>query len=165
MNIRVGHGYDIHPLREGEKLILGGVEIEHEKGLGGHSDADVVAHAVIDALLGAAAMGDIGTLFPDEDPAYSNADSMGLLSSVMEKLKGDAWKVGNVDITVIAQRPKLAQHIPAMRAKLASTLEVSLEQVSVKAKTNESFDAVGQEKAIAAHAVAILHRYVLFRNF
>ncbi len=164
MNISVGHGYDIHPLEKGRKLLLGGVEIDHELGLGGHSDADAIAHAVIDALLGAAGLGDIGTLFPATDPKYKDADSIKLLSNVGERLREEAWKIGNVDVTVIAEQPKLAQYIPAMREKIASALHVGVAQVSIKAKTNEGMDATGREEAIAAHAVALLHRFLLFRE-
>ncbi|HUX06416.1 MAG TPA: 2-C-methyl-D-erythritol 2,4-cyclodiphosphate synthase [Acidobacteriota bacterium] len=164
MNIRVGHGYDIHPLGKGRRLLLAGVEIEHEFGLGGHSDADVIAHAVIDALLGAAGLGDIGTLFPDTDPQYEDADSIGLLRDVGKRLRDEAWKIGNVDVTVIAERPKLAQHIPAMRENVSSALQIGEAQVSIKAKTNEGMDATGRQEAIAAHAVAMLHRFLLFRE-
>jgi 2-C-methyl-D-erythritol 2,4-cyclodiphosphate synthase len=164
VNIRVGHGYDIHPLEEGRKLLLAGVEIEHEKGLGGHSDADVIAHAIIDALLGAAGLGDIGTHFPDSDPKYKGADSVKLLQQVGERLREDAWKIGNVDVTVIAERPKLSPYIARMRENIASALAIGEQQVSIKAKTNEGLDAAGREEAIAAHAVALLHRFLLFRE-
>jgi 2-C-methyl-D-erythritol 2,4-cyclodiphosphate synthase len=164
MNIRVGHGYDIHPLVEGRKLLLGGVEIKHEIGLGGHSDADVVAHAIIDALLGAACLGDIGTNFPDTDQKYKDADSLRLLRQIGERLREDAWKIGNVDVTVIAERPKLAPSIPQMKENIASALMISEQQVSIKAKTNEGMDATGRGEAIAAHAVALLHRFLLFRE-
>jgi 2-C-methyl-D-erythritol 2,4-cyclodiphosphate synthase len=153
---RVGFGYDIHPLRSGRRLVLGGVSVEHETGLDGHSDADVVAHAVIDALLGAAALGDIGTLFPDDDPRFKDADSMQLLREVIEILTRGGWKVNNVDVTVIAERPRLAPIIQDIRDSLARAVGVDREQVSVKAKTNEGLDAVGAMKAIAAHAVACI---------
>jgi len=164
VNIRVGHGYDIHPLREGRRLVLGGVEIEHKLGLDGHSDADVVAHAVIDALLGAAGLGDIGTHFPDTDPKYADADSLDLLREVATMLREDSWNMGNVDVTVIAQRPKLAPHVRQMEANIASTLGVGGESVSVKAKTNEGLDAPGREEAIAAHAVVLIHRFLFFKE-
>lgn len=156
MKTRVGFGYDIHPLRSGRRLVLGGVSVEHETGLDGHSDADVVAHAVIDALLGAAALGDIGTLFPDDDPRFKDADSMQLLREVIEILTRGGWKVNNVDVTVIAERPRLAPIIQDIRDSLARAVGVDREQVSVKAKTNEGLDAVGAMKAIAAHAVACI---------
>ncbi len=158
MNFRVGHGYDIHRLREGRKLILGGVVIGHDRGLEGHSDADALVHAVIDALLGAAAMGDIGSHFPDEDPEYEGADSLSLLRSVAGMLKREAWKIGNLDVTVIAQRPRLAPRVPAMRENLAGALGIDENRVSIKAKTNEGVGAVGREEAIAAHAVALVYR-------
>ena len=135
--MRIGHGYDVHRLTEGRRLILGGVEIPFEKGLLGHSDADVLAHAVMDALLGAAALGDIGTLFPDSDPAYEGADSLALLGRVARILEENGYKVGNVDATVLAQRPKLAPHIPLMRERLAAAMGIGPEQVSVKATTEE----------------------------
>lgn len=164
MNIRVGHGYDIHPLREGRRLVLGGVEIEHKLGLDGHSDADVVAHAVIDALLGAAGSGDIGTHFPDTDPKYADADSLDLLREVATMLREDSWNLGNVDVTVIAQRPKLAPYVRRMEANIASALGVGEESVSVKAKTNEGLDAPGREEAIAVHAVVLIHRFLFSKE-
>ena len=158
MSIRIGHGYDIHALAPGRKLILAGVEIEHDSGLAGHSDADAVAHAVIDALLGAAALGDIGGHFPDTDPAYKDADSIALLRETVSKVASAGWLVGNVDVTVIAQRPKLAPHIEAMRANLAAALGIDRGCVSVKAKTNEGMDAAGRGEAIAAQAVALIEQ-------
>ncbi len=154
--MRIGHGYDVHRLTEGRKLILGGVEIPFEKGLLGHSDADVLAHAVMDALLGAAALGDIGKLFPDSDPAYEGADSLALLQRVTEVLEEDGYRVGNVDATVLAQRPKLAPHIPLMREKLARAMGVGTGRVSVKATTEEGLGFTGAGEGIAAHAVALI---------
>lgn len=157
--MRIGHGYDVHRLVPGRKLILGGVEIPHELGLLGHSDADVLTHALIDALLGAAALGDIGQHFPDSDPAYAGADSLRLLSRVMELLRDAGWKVENVDTTILAQRPKLRPHIPAMRQNLARTMGVPEERVSIKATTEERLGFTGAEQGMAAHAVALLSAY------
>lgn len=154
--MRIGHGYDVHRLVEGRKLILGGVEIPFEKGLLGHSDADVLAHAVMDALLGAAALGDIGKLFPDSDPAYSGADSLVLLRRVAEVLAEHGYGIGNVDATVLAQRPKLAPYIPEMRERLAAAMGISPGQVSVKATTEEGLGFTGTGEGIAAHAVALI---------
>jgi len=164
LNIRIGYGYDIHRLREGRRLVLGGVTIEHDKGLEGHSDADVVAHAVIDALLGAAGAGDIGTHFPDTDPQFAGADSIELLRRAVGKLKEQSWKIGNVDVTVVAQRPRLAPHVAEMRNALAEAMGIGADRISVKAKTNEGLDAAGTEEAIVAHAVALLHRFLLFKE-
>ena len=154
--MRIGHGYDVHRLVEGRKLILGGVEIPFEKGLLGHSDADVLAHAVMDALLGAAALGDIGKLFPDSDPAYSGADSLVLLRRVAEVLAEHGYRIGNVDATVLAQRPTLAPHSPEMRERLAAAMGVGPGQVSVKATTEEGLGFTGTGEGIAAHAVALI---------
>ena len=154
--MRIGHGYDVHRLVSGRKLILGGVEIEHTLGLLGHSDADVLTHAVMDALLGACAMGDIGRLFPDHDPAYEGADSVKLLEAVMERLSTAGYRVGNVDATVIAQRPKLAPHIDRMRQNLAAAMRVGVSRVNVKATTEEKLGFTGEEAGIAAHAVALV---------
>lgn len=154
--MRVGHGYDVHRLVEGRRLILGGVEIPWEKGLLGHSDADVLTHALMDALLGAAALGDIGHLFPDKDPAYEGADSVELLRQVMRVLDGQGWKLGNADVTVIAQRPKLAPHIPEMRRILAGAMGTEPERVSVKATTEEGLGFSGEGLGIAAHAVVLI---------
>jgi 2-C-methyl-D-erythritol 2,4-cyclodiphosphate synthase len=154
--VRIGHGYDVHRLVEGRKLILGGVEIPFEKGLLGHSDADVLAHAVMDALLGAAALGDIGKLFPDSDPAYAGADSLVLLRRVAEVLAEHGYGIGNVDATVLAQRPKLAPHIPEMRERLAAAMGVGPGRVSVKATTEEGLGFTGTGEGIAAHAVALI---------
>ena len=156
--MRIGHGYDVHRLVEGRKLILGGVEIPFEKGLLGHSDADVLAHAVMDALLGAAALGDIGKLFPDNDPVYEGADSLVLLQRVTEVLMENGYAVGNVDATVLAQRPKLAPHIPAVRERLAQAMGISTDQVSVKATTEEGLGFTGAGEGIAAHAVALIEK-------
>ena len=154
--MRIGHGYDVHRLVEGRRLILGGVDIPWEKGLLGHSDADVLTHALMDALLGAAALGDIGLHFPDKDPAYEGADSVELLRRVCALLKEKGFRVGNVDCTVVAQRPKLAPHIPAMREKLAVAMEVDVSQVSVKATTEEGLGFTGRMEGIAAHAVVLV---------
>lgn len=154
--MRIGHGYDVHRLVEGRKLILGGVEISHTLGLLGHSDADVLTHAVMDALLGAAALGDIGRHFPDTDPAFKGADSLVLLDHVMVLLDQTGWKVGNVDATILAQRPKLAPHISQMRENLARRMGVTPEQVNVKATTEERLGFTGAEQGIAAHAVCLL---------
>ena len=154
--MRIGHGYDVHKLVEGRKLILGGIEIPFEKGLLGHSDADVLTHALMDALLGAAALGDIGKLFPDNDPAFAGADSVELLKKVCAVISDAGYRVGNVDCTVIAQRPKLAPFIPAMREKLANAMDVDVSRVSVKATTEEHLGFTGEGLGIAAHSVALL---------
>ena len=154
--MRIGHGYDVHRLVEGRRLVLGGVEIPWEKGLLGHSDADVLTHALMDALLGAAALGDIGHLFPDRDPAYEGADSIELLKAVMDRLDEAGWKLGNADVTVIAQKPKLAPHIPAMREILAKAMRAEIHQVSVKATTEEKLGFTGEGLGIAAHAVVLI---------
>ena len=154
--MRIGHGYDVHRLVEGRRLILGGIEIPYEKGLLGHSDADVLTHALMDALLGAAALGDIGKLFPDYDARYEGADSVALLKRVRQVLTDAGYRIGNVDCTVIAQRPRLAVHIPAMREKLAAAMEVPVDRVSVKATTEEGLGFSGEGLGIAAHAVALI---------
>ena len=154
--MRIGHGYDVHRLVEGRRLILGGVDIPFEKGLLGHSDADVLTHAIMDALLGAAALGDIGKLFPDSDPAYEGADSLALLSRVVEVLDENGYRVGNVDATVLAQRPKLAPHIPLMRERFAAAMGIDPGRVSVKATTEEGLGFTGSGEGIAAHAVALV---------
>ncbi len=156
--LRIGHGYDVHRLVEGRRLILGGVEVPHTLGLLGHSDADVLTHAVMDALLGAAGLGDIGRHFPDTDPAYAGADSLKLLDYVVELLEAQGWKVGNVDATILAQRPKLAPHLEQMRENLAARMKVEPEQVNVKATTEEKLGFTGAEEGIAAHAVCLLER-------
>ena len=154
--MRIGHGYDVHKLVPGRKLIIGGVEIPHHLGLLGHSDADVAAHALADALLGAAALGDIGQHFPDNDPAYAGADSLVLLAKVAELLKAEGWRVENVDVTILAQRPKMKPHIPRMRENFARAMGVPVTSVSVKATTEESLGFTGREEGIAAHAVALI---------
>ena len=156
--MRIGHGYDVHRLTAGRKLILGGVTIPYEKGLDGHSDADVLVHAVMDALLGAAALGDIGKLFPDNDDAYLGADSVELLKKVRNVLQEHGWKPGNLDATVIAQRPKLAPYIDTMRKRIADALETDAENVSVKATTEERLGFTGSGEGIAAHAVCLIER-------
>ncbi len=154
--MRIGHGYDVHRLVEGRKLILGGVDIPYEKGLLGHSDADVLAHAVADALLGAAALGDIGQLFPDNDPAFAGADSLKLLAEVVRRLQENGYVIGNIDATVLAQRPKLSPHISAMRENLAAACGVPVENISVKATTEEGLGFTGTGDGIAAHAVCLI---------
>ena len=154
--MRIGHGYDVHRLVEGRSLILGGVRIPLEKGLDGHSDADVLTHAVMDALLGAAAMGDIGKLFPDTDDRYLGADSVALLREVDRRLTEAGYRLGNLDVTVIAQRPKLAPYINQMRQNLAAALRTELQNVSVKATTEEHLGFTGSGEGIAAHAVCLL---------
>lgn len=156
--IRIGHGYDVHKLVPGRKLILGGVEIPHMTGLLGHSDADVLTHALMDALLGAAAMGDIGHLFPDNDAQYAGADSLKLLRIVVERLRGKGYVVGNVDCTVLAQVPKLAPYVLQMRQNFASALGCGLDAVSVKATTEEGLGFTGAKEGIAAHAVVLIQR-------
>ena len=157
-NKRIGHGYDVHRLVEGRKLILGGVEVPFEKGLLGHSDADVLAHAVMDAVLGAAALGDIGKHFPDTDPEYSGADSLKLARRVAEILHENGWKIENIDSTILCQRPKLAAYIPAMREKLAEAFGLPVDAVSVKATTEEHLGFTGEGLGIAAHAVALIEK-------
>lgn len=153
---RIGHGYDVHRLVEDRKLILGGVEIPYEKGLLGHSDADVLLHAVSDALLGALALGDIGKHFPDTDPAYAGADSLKLLKLVVEKVKAQGYAVGNIDATILCQQPKLAPYIGQMREKIAAACGVAPEQVSVKATTEEKLGFTGEGLGISAHCVCLL---------
>ncbi len=154
--IRIGHGYDVHKLVEGRKLIIGGVEIPHEKGLLGHSDADVLLHAISDALLGAAALGDIGKLFPDNDPAFKDADSLVLLKKVGHRLHEARYRIVNIDATVIAQAPKLSPHIDTMRSRIAETLWIDKSAVSVKATTEEGLGFSGEKLGIAAHAVCLI---------
>ena len=154
--MRIGHGYDVHRLVEERKLILGGVHIPYEKGLLGHSDADVLTHAVMDALLGAAALGDIGKHFPDSDPAYKGADSLALAREVTKLLHAKNYRIGNVDATILAQAPKLAPHIPLMRENLALALDIPVDAVSVKATTEEGLGFTGSGEGIAAHAVCLL---------
>lgn len=154
--MRIGHGYDVHRLVEGRKLILGGAEIPYGKGLLGHSDADVLTHAVMDALLGACALGDIGGMFPDHDPAYAGADSLKLLDEVVRQIEIRGFRVGNVDVTIIAQAPKLASFIPQMKRNLAIRLKVAPEQVNIKATTEEKLGFTGRGEGISAHAVCLL---------
>ena len=154
--LRVGHGYDVHRLVEGRALILGGVTVPFDRGLLGHSDADVLTHAVMDALLGAAALGDIGKLFPDSDAAYAGADSIALLERVTALLWEHGWQVGNVDATVVVQAPKLAPYIPEMRRRLAEAMGLDVDCVSVKATTEERLGFTGSGEGMAAHAVALI---------
>ena len=157
-NFRIGIGYDIHRLVEGRELIIGGVKITHEKGLLGHSDADVLVHAIIDALLGALALDDIGTLFPDTDPKYKDADSMVLLRHVIQKVNENGYRINNIDSNIIAQNPKMMPYIPKMKEALAVLLKIEPTDISIKAKTKEKLDAVGESKAIEANAVVMLER-------
>lgn len=157
-SFRIGEGWDVHQLVAGRKLILGGVEIPHSTGLLGHSDADVLLHAITDALLGAAALGDIGRHFPDTDPQFRGADSSVLLAEAARRVRAAGWQIGNVDSTVIAQAPKLAPHIPAMCRGVAAALAVAVEQVNVKAKTAEKLGPVGEGRAMEARAVVLLYR-------
>ncbi|MDE3736208.1 2-C-methyl-D-erythritol 2,4-cyclodiphosphate synthase [Pseudomonas resinovorans] len=154
--MRIGHGYDVHRFGEGDFITLGGVRIPHKFGLVAHSDGDVLLHALCDALLGAAALGDIGKHFPDTDPQFKGADSRALLRHVLSLVKTNGWKVGNVDGTIVAQAPKMAPHIEAMRANIAADLGVELDQVNVKATTTEKLGFTGREEGIAVHAVALL---------
>ena len=156
--IRIGHGYDVHKLVEGRKLILGGVDISHETGLLGHSDADVVVHAIMDAMLGALALGDIGKHFPDTDPVYSGANSIMLLKRVTEIIAEQGYAVGNIDSTIICQAPKLAPHIDTMRKNIAEAIGCDISQVSVKATTEEKLGFTGAKEGISAHAVCVLLR-------
>lgn len=155
--MRIGHGYDVHRLVAGRPLILGGVHIPHETGLLGHSDADVLTHAVMDALLGAAALGDIGKLFPDSDPQYKGADSLMLATAVAERLEAAGYKIANVDATVIAEAPKLSPYISRMRERLAAALGIDVGDVSIKATTEEGLGFSGERLGIAAHAVCLLN--------
>jgi 2-C-methyl-D-erythritol 2,4-cyclodiphosphate synthase len=155
---RVGEGWDVHALRPDRKLVLGGVEIPHSHGPLGHSDADALCHAITDALFGACALGDIGHHFPDTDPQYQGADSLALLAEAARRVKGAGWQIGNVDATVIAEAPKLAPHVPAMRQRIAQALGVALDQVSVKAKTAEGMGPVGRREAMEARAVCLVWR-------
>ena len=154
--MRIGHGYDVHRLVEGRALVLGGVHIPFKKGLDGHSDADVLTHAVMDALLGAAAMGDIGKLFPDNDDRYLGADSMELLREVSRRLEGAGYRLGNLDATIIAQRPKLAAYRPQMAENIAGALHLELNQVSVKATTEEGLGFTGSGEGISSQAITLL---------
>ncbi len=156
MSFRIGQGYDLHRLVEGRPLILGGLQIDYEKGLLGHSDADVLLHAITDALLGAAGLGDIGRHFPDTDPAFKGADSRELLSQTMALVVKAGWVIVNIDATVIAQAPKLAPHMDKIRESVAHCLGVDLQRVNIKAKTKEGCDSVGKKEAIEVHAIALL---------
>lgn len=156
--MRIGHGYDVHKLVEGRDLIVGGVKISYEKGLLGHSDADVLLHAVSDSLLGAAAMGDIGGMFPDNDPQFLDADSLVLLRRVFERLRESGYKVINVDATIIAQRPKMKPYIPEMRMNIAAALSTSIDNISVKATTEEEMGFTGRGEGISAHCVCLIDK-------
>ncbi len=158
MNIRVGQGYDIHALVSGRPLIIGGVKIDHDRGLLGHSDADVLLHAITDALFGAAGLGDIGRHFPDTDPTFKGADSRKLLVEAARRVRAAGWEIGNVDSTVIAQQPKLASHIGPMCETIAADLGIAVEAVNVKAKTNEKLGALGRQEGIASQAIVLLTR-------
>lgn len=155
-NVRIGIGNDIHRLVAGRKLILGGVEIPFALGLQGHSDADSLTHAICDALLGAAALGDIGTHFSDQDPQWKGADSLSLLRRVCEMLRAAGWSIGNVDATILAERPRMMPHLPAMKTKLAAAMSIDAACLNLKAKTNEGLDAIGRGEAIGAQAIALL---------
>lgn len=156
--MRIGHGYDVHRLAEGRSLILGGVQIPYARGLDGHSDADVLTHAVMDALLGAAALGDIGRHFPDSDPAYLGISSLVLLDAVWKLVSEKGYRLGNLDVTVLAQKPKLAPYLPQMRINLALVLDVDPEQINIKATTEEHLGFTGREEGIACHAVCLLEQ-------
>ncbi|EHN64034.1 MULTISPECIES: 2-C-methyl-D-erythritol 2,4-cyclodiphosphate synthase [Comamonas] len=158
MNFRIGEGWDVHALVPGRKLILGGVEVPHTLGLLGHSDADVLLHAITDALFGAAALGDIGRHFSDTDPQFKGADSAVLLAEAARRVRAKGFEIGNIDSTIVAQAPKLAPHIEKMRERIAQVLELDVEQVNVKAKTAEKLGPVGQQQAMEARAVALLVR-------
>ena len=156
--MRIGHGYDVHKLVEGRPLIIGGVEIPHEKGLLGHSDADVLLHAISDALLGAAALGDIGKLFPDTDPAYLGVSSLFLLAKVSQFLEEDGYRIGNIDCTLIAQAPKLSPHIEAMKNNVAKALHISPNDINIKATTEEKLGFTGRKEGIAVHAISLIEK-------
>lgn len=156
MGLRIGNGYDIHCLVRGRPLILGGVTIPHDRGLEGHSDADVLTHAVMDALLGALSLGDIGLYFPPGDPQWAGADSLKLLAQVRAMVEQRGWQVGNVDTVIVAEQPKLKPHIAAMRSRLAEVLQVDADQVGIKATTNEGLGPVGRQEGIAVYAVVLL---------
>ncbi|NJK41418.1 MAG: 2-C-methyl-D-erythritol 2,4-cyclodiphosphate synthase [Acaryochloridaceae cyanobacterium SU_2_1] len=154
--IRIGNGYDLHQLVEGRPLILGGIQIEHSLGLLGHSDADVLTHAIMDALLGALSLGDIGHYFPPTDPQWAGADSVQLLAQVHELIREQGWQIGNLDSVVVAERPKLKPHLAAMRDRISGVLGLQADQISIKATTNEQLGPVGREEAIVAYAVVLL---------
>ncbi|AFY39295.1 2-C-methyl-D-erythritol 2,4-cyclodiphosphate synthase [[Leptolyngbya] sp. PCC 7376] len=156
MNIRIGNGYDVHRLVAGRPLILGGIQLDHHLGLDGHSDADVLIHAIMDAMLGALSLRDIGYYFPPSDPKWKGADSVKLLKQIDQLIKEKGWRIGNIDSVIVAERPKLKPHIPAMTKRLAEALDVELDQVGIKATTNEKLDATGKEQGICVHAVVLL---------
>jgi 2-C-methyl-D-erythritol 2,4-cyclodiphosphate synthase len=156
MDLRIGNGYDIHQLVRDRPLILGGVSIPHDRGLLGHSDADALTHAIMDAMLGALSLGDIGHYFPPTDPQWAGADSQKLLVQVHELIQSQGWRIGNLDTVIVAERPKIKPHIAAMRDRLAASLHLAPEKIGIKATTNEKMDAVGREEGIAAYAVALL---------
>jgi 2-C-methyl-D-erythritol 2,4-cyclodiphosphate synthase len=156
MNIRIGNGYDIHQLVPDRPLILGGVRIPHSLGLLGHSDADVLTHAIMDALLGALGLGDIGHYFPPSDPKWKGADSIVLLAQVLALIQAQGWLIGNIDSTIVAEQPKLKPHLKSMRSSLAKAMAIDLEQISIKATTNEKLGPVGREEGICAYAIALL---------
>ena len=156
MNIRIGNGYDIHRLVLGRPLILGGVEISHTVGLLGHSDADVLTHAIMDAMLGSLSLGDIGHYFPPSDPQWAGANSLTLLQQVNQLVRSQGWQIGNIDSVIVAEKPKMKSHIPKMRDKLAQTLEIDPNQIGIKATTNEQLGPVGREEGIAVYAVVLL---------
>jgi 2-C-methyl-D-erythritol 2,4-cyclodiphosphate synthase len=158
MNLRIGNGYDIHQLVSERPLILGGVQIPHHLGLLGHSDADVLTHAIMDAMLGALSLGDIGHYFPPTDPQWKGADSLKLLAQVNALIQSKGWQIGNLDSVIVAERPKIKPHIQTMRQRLADTLQIEPERIGIKATTNEKLDAVGQEAGIAVYAVALLQQ-------
>ena len=155
--MRIGHGYDVHRLVKGSKLFLGGVNVNHDLGLLGHSDADVLVHAIIDSLLGAAALGDIGVLFPDTDEKYKNADSIELLKKVCRILEEKSFKIVNIDSTIIAQKPKLKEHICKMRENIANACNIDINCVNIKATTEENLGFTGREEGIAAHAISLIN--------
>lgn len=156
MNIRIGNGYDIHQLVESRPLILGGVKIPHTLGLLGHSDADVLTHSIMDALLGALSLGDIGHYFPPSDPKWKGADSLLLLQQVLKIIRSQGWEIGNIDSTIVAEQPKLKPHLKQMRSSLAETLAIAIDQISIKATTNEKLGPIGREEGICAYAVVLL---------
>jgi 2-C-methyl-D-erythritol 2,4-cyclodiphosphate synthase len=156
MDLRIGNGYDIHPLVSDRPLILGGITISHDRGLLGHSDADALTHAIMDAMLGALSLGDIGHYFPPTDPQWAGADSQKLLVQVHGLIQAQGWRIGNLDTVIVAERPKIKPHISAMRDRLAASLQINPSQIGIKATTNEKMDAIGREEGIAAYAVALL---------
>tara|TARA_Y200000002_G_scaffold146469_1_gene121073 strand:+ start:280 stop:759 length:480 start_codon:yes stop_codon:yes gene_type:complete len=155
-NFRIGHGYDVHKLEEGKKFIIGGIEIDHDKGAVGHSDADVVIHVICDALLGALSLGDIGKYFPDTDEKYEGIDSKILLQKVMKLVQEGKYQISNVDVTILLQKPKLRNYIDSMRVTLSNIMEIDLSQISIKATTTEGLGFIGREEGVAAHCVCIL---------